>query len=91
MTEKAIQTTWIIPLCCIASLSGCSSQGDSVQQTLDQAEQPVAGAVQAIEHDYQRADAQHQDPVDRAFAPLDDTVDDLNHDLNKGDGGDDAG
>ena len=90
--RKPIQAAaWLASLCCIASLGGCTTQGDNAsQQALDQGGHRVTDAIQQLEADVQNADAQHQDPVDRAFAPLDDTVDELNSDLNKGNGGNDG-
>jgi len=42
-------------------------------------------ACATSDRDYEKADAQHEDIIDRALAPLDDTVTDINRDLNKND------
>jgi hypothetical protein len=44
---------------------------------------PVVEVVGDIGEDYKKADEQHEDIIDRAFAPLDDTVSDINRDLNE--------
>jgi hypothetical protein len=43
---------------------------------------PVEAVVGDVEEDYKKADEQHEDIIDRMFAPLDDTVSDINRDLN---------
>jgi hypothetical protein len=45
-------------------------------------------ACATIDRDYEKADAEHEDIIDRGLAPLDDTITDINRDLNKKDKGD---
>jgi hypothetical protein len=85
-TKSALALTLVASCCfCIA----CSTAAtDESQGMPDRADDPVEKAVGDIEGDYDKADAQHEDIIDRVFAPLDDTVSDINRDLN--DGSDDS-
>lgn len=46
---------------------------------------PVDKAATDPTHAEEQTDVQHEDVVDRIFAPLDDAVSDINRDINKGD------
>ena len=60
---------------------------DDSQGGAERRDNPIDQAIGDVEADYRKADAQHEDIVDRGFAPLDDTVSDINRDLNDGEGG----
>ena len=66
-------------------VAGCTTTADSPSEPpLERAVvQPLQDAAGAVEDDYRRADEQHEDMIDKAFAPLDDTVDAINRDLNR--------
>lgn len=66
-------------------VAGCSTAPDGPSDPpLERAvAQPLEDAADAVEDDYKRADEQHEDVIDKAFAPLDDTVDAINRDLNR--------
>jgi hypothetical protein len=65
--------------------TGCTTTADGPsERPLERAvDQPLEDATSAVEEDYQRADEQHEDIIDKALAPLDDTVDAINRDLNR--------
>ena len=66
-------------------VAGCTTTADGPSDPpLERAVvQPLQDAAGAVEDDYRRADEQHEDIIDKAFAPLDDTVDAINRDLNR--------
>ena len=62
---------------------GCTAAAsDKSQGMTDERDNPVKEVIGDMEGDYKKADAQHEDIIDRALAPLDDTVSDINRDLN---------
>lgn len=64
-------------------LSGCATAtSDKSQGMTEQTDNPVKEAIGDVEVDYKKADTRHEDIIDRAFAPLDNSVSDINHDLN---------
>lgn len=69
----------------ICLFSGCSTTtGEPADSPLERAvEQPLEDAADSVGDDYRRADEQHEDIIDKAFAPLDDTVEAINRDLNR--------
>jgi hypothetical protein len=71
----------------ICLLAGCTTTVDGKSEnTLERAvDQPLDDAASAVKNDYRNADEQHEDIIDKAFAPLDDTVDTINRDLNRED------
>ncbi|MGD2056331.1 MAG: hypothetical protein PVJ15_05950 [Gammaproteobacteria bacterium] len=77
LTALAIAGLWLF--------TGCTTTADGTAESpLERAvDQPLEDAAGAVEDDYRRADEQHEDIIDKAFAPLDDTVDAINRDLNK--------
>ena len=86
LTHAALAVTLLASQCLY---SACATAADDASQASTQpSENPVKAVIGDIEADYKKADAQHEDVVDRAFAPLDDTVSDINRDLN--DGADDS-
>ena len=85
-TKSALTLTLIAAHCfCIACSTAAS---DESQGMTDKTDEPVEKVVGDIEGDYRKADTQHEDIIDRALAPVDDTVSDINHNLN--DGSDDS-
>lgn len=85
-TKSALTLTLVAAHCfCIACSTAAS---DESQGMTDKMDEPVEKVVGDIEGDYRKADTQHEDIIDRALAPLDDTVSDINRDLN--DGSDDS-
>jgi hypothetical protein len=60
-----------------------SASGSEPDTAVDRTGQLLDKAAENVEQDYKNAAAQHEDVIDRAFAPLDDTVADINRDLNK--------
>jgi isocitrate lyase len=73
----------LVAACCF--YVGCATAAsDESQGMTDQNDHPVEKVVDDIEDDYKEADTRHEDIIDRAFAPLDDTVSDINRDLNDG-------
>ena len=85
LTHAALAVTLLASQCLY---SACAAADDASQDSTQPRENPVKSVIGDIEADYKKADAQHEDVVDRAFAPLDDTVSDINRDLN--DGADDS-
>lgn len=57
--------------------------GGEADTAVDRTGQLLDKAAASVEQDYETAATQHEDVIDRAFAPLDDTVADINRDLNK--------
>jgi hypothetical protein len=62
------------------------ADGNEISTTMlprpDERDNPVKEVIGDMEGDYKKADAQHEDIIDRAFAPLDDIVANINRDLN---------
>jgi hypothetical protein len=80
LTHAALTITLFASHClCIGCTTAAS---DKSQGMTDERDNPVKEVVGDMEGDYKKADAQHEDIIDRAFAPLDDTVSDINRDLN---------
>jgi len=74
-----------VVLACLCLLAACATNdGGEAKERVEGAVEPLDHAVKDIDRDYEKADAQHEDVIDRVFAPLDDTVTDINRDLNKG-------
>ena len=80
LTHVALTVTLVASQCLY--IGGASAAGDESQGTTERTDNPVEGVIGDIEGDYRKADTQHEDIVDRVFAPLDDTVTDINRDLN---------
>ena len=75
-------TTTLVASHCLGIGSAIAAGGGSEEITGQRGGNPVEKAVGDVEADYRQADVQHEDIIDRAFAPLDDTVSDINRDLN---------
>lgn len=80
LTHAALTVTLVASHCLYI---GCTTTAsDESQGMTDGRDNPAEAVVGDIEEDYKKTDEQHEDIIDRAFAPLDDTVSDINRDLN---------
>jgi len=89
MYKCKLLTFTLLAVAAIVMFTGCATTADNhpVERAV---EQPIKDAASAVQEDYKRADEENEDIVDKAFAPLDDTMDTINRDLNRepGDSGD---
>lgn len=80
LTHAALAVSLVASHCLF---SGCATAtSDESQGITEQTENPLEEAIGDVEGDYKKADTRHEDIIDRALAPLDDTVSDINRDLN---------
>ena len=80
LTHAALTVTLVASHCLFIGCATATS--DESRGVTEHTKNPVEEAVGDVEGDYKKADTRHEDIIDRAFAPLDDTVTDINRDLN---------
>jgi hypothetical protein len=84
MTRRNTSLPAVVVAAGLAVLAGCTGMaGDKAAMQAAPVPPPPSGSAAASQPDRQDTKPQQEDLPDRLFAPLDDTVNDINRDINR--------